>query len=884
MVAMVDGLTDEDVVALLRFAFGRYPHHLATSAVVAAAATRRVDDALLDAATEHGAEHWRHMLPTNSDDAQCIEQFGWQAVRHDPALVASLILYRPVPITISTVRALDAITHGAESSIDQEAAKHARRCLLHMAVRVRTFAATASDLRAIEDWDPVALEVLCWPKERFGSWTLVRDGCEWLISAIDRSAHRPWGAPQIDAALRMLEKLIEISRGQALQRLTSNIVTLLGEASLETAVSNLGLRTSDPEIRSAALARARAVSTNPGDDATRYLRGWVDRLPTPTYRYRRSRGELGVFEQIPHEHDNQPLFSAEELAWLSAADPDQRVAVCLDIVQRGYDHSQVRELLDEACAGRLERALLERFEASPSASVVAWRAELGTEAAIDTLVRALARDAREADGCERALSSAPLAVPALLGACSSTDRTLALRATRALAAIGAPSSRSHFEDLVVHAVGPVRWVALLGLRRMGQDRHTCEVIRGVIATATLPEQRVMLETIAACAATPEDVSWLLEQPLLARFEDNPLDRFAWLAEASAHNISVAWLDHVLELVRENPRRLWGLRWEQQRAIALALADHLRTRGRSSDPVTALLDDIINPRDGSAGVNVILGSASRTAGATDPATSPAPRIDASACFSVLAPECVAPAATFFIEVFVHSKAARDSIATWSSMRAARRFTAGPRRIAEGTTLDVTVSIAGLALEHASGQVHWDGDIGMLGFPCEVPADAMEPRYAGKATFSVDNLTIAETHFVVELGPITGSRRDIATDQRVIRTAFASYATPDRAGVLARIQGMQKAVPFIDIFLDVVSLRSGDHWADVIRDEIKARDVLLLFWSRAARESRYVDTEWRIALEENGLERISPVPLEDPAVAPPPPELSSLHFNDWTLAIR
>lgn len=576
MEAMGDGFTDEEVVALLRFAFGGYPHHLATSAVVAAAATRPVDDALLDAATVHGAEHWRSMLPTGTgtDDVRGIERLGWQRVRHDPELVAGLVLGRALPVTISTVRALDAIAQEAEGSLDQTTADQAGRCLLVMAERVRTFAATAPGRRTIEDWDPVALEALCSPNERFGSWTLFRDGCEWLISAIDRSAHRHWGHPAIDAALRMLDQLIGTSVEQALQRLAS-IVTLLGEASLETAVSYLDKRTtSDGEIRRAALARARAVSTNPGDDAMRYLRGWAARLPAPTYRYRGSRRELGVFEQLQDAHASQPLASEEQLAWMSVADPDERVAVCLDMVQRGYDHSQVRGLLDEACAGRLERALLERFEASPSEGVVSWLAELGTEAAIDTLVRALAREAREADWCERVLSSAPLAVPALLDACSSADRTLALRATRALAAIGAPSSRSHFEDLVVHAVGPVRWVALLGLRRMGPDRHTCEVIRGVFATATLPEQRVMLETIAASAATSEDVSWLLEQPLLARFEDNPLERFATLAEASAP-MSAAWLDHVLELVRENPRWLRGLRWEQQRAIARALADQDR---------------------------------------------------------------------------------------------------------------------------------------------------------------------------------------------------------------------------------------------------------------------------------------------------------------------
>ena len=59
-------------------------------------------------------------------------------------------------------------------------------------------------------------------------------------------------------------------------------------------------------------------------------------------------------------------------------------------------------------------------------------------------------------------------------------------------------------------------------------------------------------------------------------------------------------------------------------------------------------------------------------------------------------------------------------------------------------------------------------------------------------------------------------------------------------------------------------------------------LYLFWSRAARASKWVDLEWRIALDRNGLGRIDPVPLESPDLAPPPSELAALHFNDWMLA--
>jgi hypothetical protein len=199
------------------------------------------------------------------------------------------------------------------------------------------------------------------------------------------------------------------------------------------------------------------------------------------------------------------------------------------------------------------------------------------------------------------------------------------------------------------------------------------------------------------------------------------------------------------------------------------------------------------------------------------------------------------------------------------------------------IDVEVSVPGITLVRKTGRVVWDGDLGVLTFQAEMPLDVVETTYPGVAMFSVDQFVIAETNFVITVGPMSGPGADISTRQHVIRSAFASYATSDRPSVLARIQGMQKVVPFVDIFLDVLSLRSGDDWMSVIRHEIQARDVFLLFWSKAASESHYVEAEWRMALSENGLGRISPVPLENPKTAPPPPELSSLHFNDWTLSI-
>jgi hypothetical protein len=69
----------------------------------------------------------------------------------------------------------------------------------------------------------------------------------------------------------------------------------------------------------------------------------------------------------------------------------------------------------------------------------------------------------------------------------------------------------------------------------------------------------------------------------------------------------------------------------------------------------------------------------------------------------------------------------------------------------------------------------------------------------------------------------------------------------------VQGLQKVLPELDVFVDVQSLRSGQRWRDEIRRAIG-----------------------------KGLDFIDPAPLEPPDLAPPPKELASLHFGDRHLA--
>jgi len=84
------------------------------------------------------------------------------------------------------------------------------------------------------------------------------------------------------------------------------------------------------------------------------------------------------------------------------------------------------------------------------------------------------------------------------------------------------------------------------------------------------------------------------------------------------------------------------------------------------------------------------------------------------------------------------------------------------------------------------------------------------------------------------------------------------------------------------MDVLSLRSGENWEERLWDVIPKSDIFYLFWSLNAKQSEWVEKEWRCALRTRGLEFIDPVPLVSPEQVPPPSELSSIHFSDPLLA--
>ena len=198
------------------------------------------------------------------------------------------------------------------------------------------------------------------------------------------------------------------------------------------------------------------------------------------------------------------------------------------------------------------------------------------------------------------------------------------------------------------------------------------------------------------------------------------------------------------------------------------------------------------------------------------------------------------------------------------------------------LSVSLRIDELTADTLEGTILWDGEIGNVTFSISVPNRISSGIKSGFATVHVGSLRIAAIHFFITIGRKARSSDQVFSRGVKHRTAFASYASEDRDAVLARIQGIQKVAPKLEVFLDVLNLRSGEDWSKRLRKEIPSRDIFYLFWSESASRSNWVEMEWRCALEARGLDFIDPVPLVSPSKVSPPRELASRHFNDWVLA--
>ena len=245
------------------------------------------------------------------------------------------------------------------------------------------------------------------------------------------------------------------------------------------------------------------------------------------------------------------------------------------------------------------------------------------------------------------------------------------------------------------------------------------------------------------------------------------------------------------------------------------------------------------------------------------------------FTLTAPPYVRAGDTFSLDVWAHGEDGRAEVS--------KRLDEGNKHTTfeigtplAGPALTARVHIDGLDIDSSEMSLRWDRGLGTGTLQVSTTPDTVPGARTGVVGIHFLGLQIARIHFLVPVGDTTAPREIIPSRQQRHRRALACFAPEDRDAVEAHILSFEKAAPGVDVGLDAIERRGRENGLAEYLDNVSTRDVLYLFWSEHAATSTDVEREWRYALRLRGIDFIDPVPLD---VAPPPPELATLHSGNW-----
>lgn len=237
----------------------------------------------------------------------------------------------------------------------------------------------------------------------------------------------------------------------------------------------------------------------------------------------------------------------------------------------------------------------------------------------------------------------------------------------------------------------------------------------------------------------------------------------------------------------------------------------------------------------------------------------------------------------VNIIMYEKAFREAVNEKISEfeTAIQETKSGCHKVANDAIIKVIFFSPDFIIEDNEETQVWNGEYINFSFAVMLPQYYKKRQALFHAVIYINGVIITKLKFVVKCFSVREQKIETVGNGQL--SAFVSYASQDRERVARIIQGMKKIRPDIDIFFDVDSLRSGEYWENVLMHEIEKRDILFLCWSHSAKQSKWVDKEWRYALDNKGIDCIEPIPIESPSLCPPPKELNKKHFDDNLLYI-
>jgi len=320
------------------------------------------------------------------------------------------------------------------------------------------------------------------------------------------------------------------------------------------------------------------------------------------------------------------------------------------------------------------------------------------------------------------------------------------------------------------------------------------------------------------------------------------------------------------------RRSTGLFWWVAIALGAAVAGYLLYRRE-------------------AALGAVLGKLLYAAAPPPPATKEigADLVD----MSVFGPTAIEAGGEGLIQVFLHTLSQREiakALAQETDHDTARRGVQTlAAEIARGQRVEIILEGRGLSVGGEMQTVVWRGEPCACQFTVSVAANSTGRTFHPRVLVLVDSVPVGSLTFALKVTAEAASKTEpeLRGDRaRRYHYAFLSYASPDRAEVFKRAQGLKAGGT--SFFNDLLSLDPGERWEKRLYQEIDRCDVFYLFWSSQAKESEWVmkETEYALArrmASANGDPDIVPVIIEGPPPPSPPESLKDIHFNDSLLYV-
>ena len=256
-------------------------------------------------------------------------------------------------------------------------------------------------------------------------------------------------------------------------------------------------------------------------------------------------------------------------------------------------------------------------------------------------------------------------------------------------------------------------------------------------------------------------------------------------------------------------------------------------------------------------------------------------------TVFAPYEAAPGDGFLVQAFAHLA---DQVHLLSEIAKQASRDTGPRGsatlgdIVRGEKLGFDLDMSGLEIDEPSQSLDWLGKTDSVIFGVTVPK-TFEPRSINcKLSVSRHGVPIGHIkfNFKISAEPQAAKETTLNSHQNFVayKLAFISYASADRSEVMKRVQMLDLAK--IRYFQDLLSLEAGKEWEPLIYRYIDQCDVFYLFWSTAAKKSKWVKKEVERALKRRGDKFDAPpeimgIPIEGPPPVKPTRSLAKIFFD-------